>query len=712
MATCFGTDGVFVLNEIAAHAAGALHFDLCVDTIFEIGGQDAKYIRLSDGRVVDCAMNEACSAGTGSFIEEQGSRFPQFTDVPGLGHAAMAAPGGVSLGQHCSVFMAEVIEEAFSAGIRQDVIVAGLYDSIIQNYLNRVKGNRSVGRVIFCQGMPFQADALAAAVARQTGSRVVVPPNPGTIGALGIALLAEQALPLPELPALDLPRFLAARIEKRDTFICKSTTGCGGSGNCCRIDFIHTLVEREHKRFNWGGGCSLYDRGASRKKLPDLAPDPMREREKLVHELVGPCTRPRGKPIVALADEFMLKGLFPFFAAYLVELGLDLLVVGGADQDTLRRGIQEANIPFCAPMQLFQGLASKMADTDADFLFLPMIRSSQRNSGERHSAMCPIVQASPDLLRWNLGPGVEGRVISPVVDLGAESYQSREFIESCRALAIQLDINDDRWRQAHRAACEVQERFDAGCLAIGRRALEYCAGAGVTPIVILGRPYTIYNIVLNSNVPALLREQGAIGVPVDCYPVADEVPVFDRMYWGYGQRLLRAAHQIRRAPGVYSLYCSNYSCGPDSFNLHFYGYIMEGKPFAVIETDGHAGDAGTKTRIEAFLYCVHQDGRGDETRKTPKDFQAVEAGYVTLPEMREQPDRVLIPWAGLTSEAIAACLTGSGIPAESLPKPGPEALRLGRRVTSGKECLPMCVTLGSLLEYLQSNYRNGDRYTL
>ncbi|MBM3792394.1 MAG: CoA activase, partial [Acidobacteria bacterium] len=381
MATCFGTDSVFVLNEIAAHAAGALHFDLCVDTIFEIGGQDAKYIRLSDGRVVDCAMNEACSAGTGSFIEEQGSRFPQFTDVPGLGHAAMAAPGGVSLGQHCSVFMAEVIEEAFGAGIRRDVIVAGLYDSIIQNYLNRVKGNRSVGRVIFCQGMPFQADALAAAVARQTGSRVVVPPNPGTIGALGIALLAEQALPLPELPALDLPRFLAARIEKRDTFICKSTTGCGGSGNRCRIDFIHTLVERERKRFNWGGGCSLYDRGASRKKLPDLAPDPMREREILVHELVEPRTRSRGKPVVALADEFMLKGLFPFFAAYLVELGLDLLVVGGADQDTLRRGIQEANVPFCAPMQLFQGLASKMADTDADFLFLPMIRSSPRNSG-------------------------------------------------------------------------------------------------------------------------------------------------------------------------------------------------------------------------------------------------------------------------------------------------------------------------------------------
>jgi len=77
--------------------------------------------------------------------------------------------------------------------------------------------------------------------------------------------------------------------------------------------------------------------------------------------------------------------------------------------------------------------------------------------------------------------------------------------------------------------------------------------------------------------------------------------------WSHGQRILRAAHQIRRTRGIYSLYCSNYSCGADSFNLHFFAAIMEGKPFAIIETDGHSGDAGTKTRVEAFLHCVRMD---------------------------------------------------------------------------------------------------------
>jgi len=116
MTTCYGGEAVFVLNEIAAHAEGARHYDPRVDTIFEIGGQDAKYIRLADGRVVDCAMNEACSAGTGSFIEEQGGKFPGIHGVEQLGAEAMLAPQCVSLGQHCSVFMAEVIGEAVAAG--------------------------------------------------------------------------------------------------------------------------------------------------------------------------------------------------------------------------------------------------------------------------------------------------------------------------------------------------------------------------------------------------------------------------------------------------------------------------------------------------------------------------------------------------------------------------------------------------------------------
>lgn len=711
MTTCYGKDAVFILNEIAAHAAGASHFDPRVDTIFEIGGQDAKYIRLAGGRVVDCAMNEACSAGTGSFIEEQGRKFSGIQNVVQLSQAALSAPGGVSLGQHCSVFMAEIIDEAVAAGVERPAIIAGLYDSIIQNYLHRVKGSRSVGQVIFCQGMPFASDALAAAVARQTGSQVIIPPNPGTVGALGIALLARQELDLAQSQPLEARLFLEARVEQKDTFACKSTVGCGGAGNRCRIDSLRTVVDGQQQRFTWGGGCALHDKGTRKRKLPDRAPDPFRQREELLQTLLAAKPDRPNHPRIALTDEFMLKGLFPFFTTYLYELGFDLAVITGGGQADLKHGIQEANVPFCAPMQLFHGLVNRLTALKADRVFIPMIRHTPRTADEPTAATCPIAQASPDILRLDLGAKLGPRILSPVIDFGARNLESPEFKSGCEKLAADLGLTNGDWLDAFAKASAAQTTFEQRCLELGRQALDFCSSQDIPPVVVLGRPYTIYSTVLNSNVPAILREQGAIGIPVDCYPTDPGVEIFPDVYYGYGQRILRAAHQIRRRPGVYSLFCSNYSCGPDSFSLHFYSYIMEGKPFAIIETDGHSGDAGTKTRVEAFLHCVEEDRQlAAAAAPAPHDFHDKQITPQTLAGVRLAGCRILIPTMGPGSETMAACLRGLGAAAECLPFPDQEALRLGRRYTSGKECLPMSVTLGNLLKRVQQDETGRERF--
>ncbi|MBZ5500222.1 MAG: acyl-CoA dehydratase activase-related protein [Acidobacteriia bacterium] len=709
--SCYGESCVFILNEIAAHAQGAMHYDARVDTIFEIGGQDAKYIRLEEGRIIDSAMNEACSAGTGSFIEEQGQRFAGYRDVIQLGQEAVAAGHGVSLGQHCSVFMAEIIDEAVAAGVDQKSIIAGLYDSIVQNYLHRVKGNRSIGKVIFCQGMPFSSDALAAAVARQTGSEVIVPPNPGTVGALGIALLAQRALRWRENAPSQPTRFLEACIEEKETFVCKSTRGCGGAGNLCKIDAIRTVVAGKQQRFSWGGACSLYDKATRKKKLPDLSPDPFREREDLARELIRRFLERRGFRTVAITDEFILKGLLPFFVAFLYELGLDPLLTTEADQATLKRGIREANIPFCAPMQLYHGIAGRMSEESGDFVFLPMLRGIPRDNGERDAVTCPIVQGSSDILLWNLKYKCAGKILTPVIDVGHNNLRSAEFLESCERLAGELGAGDHAWPRAHEAALAVQQQFDEGCMEIGARALRFCSERRLPAIVVLGRPYTIYNTVLNSNVPAVLREQGMLAIPLDCYPVSKDVPTFDGMYWGFGQRILRAAHQVRRSPGIYAVYCSNYSCGPDSFNLHFCSYIMEGKPFAVIETDGHSGDAGTKTRIEAFLYCVAEDLKHRGGEKPANDFLQLQLKPMGLMEVR--PDEtLLVAGLGAGSAVAAAAFRGLGLRAELLPEPGAGMLKLGRRYTSGKECVPMCLILGSLLGRLEREKNTRNRFVI
>ena len=495
LTSCYGKDAVFIVNEIVAHATGALHYDPRVDTIFEIGGQDAKYTRLAEGRIIDCAMNEACSAGTGSFIEEQGSKFSGIEDVQQLGLAAVAAESGVSLGQHCSVFMAEVIDEAVAAGVEQSAIISGLYDSIIKNYLNRVKGNRSVGKVIFCQGMPFSADALAAAVARQTGSEVIVPPNPGTVGALGIALLAARELNSATLAPLDLAHFLDAKLEQKDTFVCGSTRGCGGAGNHCRIERLRTRLGDQISNFTWGGGCALHDKGTRKRKLPDRAPDPFREREERLQKLIASLTAPPGRQRVAMSDEFMLKGLFPFFAAYFHAAGFALEITNGAGASVLKRGIQAANAPFCAPMQLFHGVAEQLAATGADWLFVPMVRSLPGAQNQRCAVVCPVVQAAPKVA--TLASAQPPGLLSPVIDFGAGDFDSKEFRASCEALAKELNLNETQRQAAWSAGVATQRAFDAASFESGRRALEFCRAQNLVPVVVLGRDYTIYNQVLN-----------------------------------------------------------------------------------------------------------------------------------------------------------------------------------------------------------------------
>ena len=696
--TCYGEARVFVLNEIAAHARGAVALDPAVDTIFEIGGQDAKYIRLDRGKVIDAAMNEACSAGTGSFIAEQGCKFDAGGSPEELGRRALLADHGISLGQHCSVFMAEVIDEAIGQGEHPEAIIAGLYDSVIQNYLNRVKGPRSVGERIFCQGMPFAADALAAAVVRQTGRDVVVPPNPGTVGAFGIALLGrdERAAALRDQAPLATEDFLSARVKSKETVLCRSTQGCGGSGNKCRIDRLTTSVAGVEQRFFWGGSCSLYDKGSRRLRLADQAPDPFREREAMTDELLEGLRPPPGAPLVAFADEFGFKGFSGLYATFLNQLGLRCRVLRRGSRKTLRRGIEGAAVAYCAPLQLYHGAYFDLADEVPGYLLAPVFCGLPRVADEEHGTLCPMVIASSDLLADALG-SQQTRLLAPVVDFDSGGYQGPAFRNALAELARSLG-REDRFDAAFARAIEVQRTIEARCQEIGERALRYCQDNDVVPVAVLGRPYTIYNDVLNSNVPSLLRGLGALPIPVDCLPLDRDVPLYRRQYWSHTQRNLRAAEFVRRTPGLYPVFCSNYACGPDSFTLHFFGYTLKNKPFAVIETDGHSGDAGTKTRLEAFLYCVDTDRRSGASVAAPRnDLAAIEARQFTWDDARARGDCVLLPRMGPQALVAAAALRAEGLRAEALPLSDREDLRTGRRLTSGKECIPMILTLGTLL---------------
>ena len=182
-----------VINEIIAHAAAAVHFDPDVDTIFEIGGQDAKYTYITNGVASDYAMNEACSAGTGSFLEE--SAFETLgVKMEDIAEIAFQGTNPPNFNDQCAAFIASDIKNAIHEGVKHQDIVAGLVYSICMNYSNRVKGNRPVGEKVFMQGGVCYNQAVPFAMAALVGKPIIVPPEPGLMGAYGVALEVKERL--------------------------------------------------------------------------------------------------------------------------------------------------------------------------------------------------------------------------------------------------------------------------------------------------------------------------------------------------------------------------------------------------------------------------------------------------------------------------------------------------------------------------------------
>ena len=140
-----------IRNEITAQATGGVSFVPDVDTIFEIGGQDSKYVSLENGVVVDFEMNRSCAAGTGSFLEEQAERLgidikTDFADL------SFAAGNPVACGERCTVFMESDLIRFEQGGAEKTEIAAGLAFGVVHNYLNKVVARKKIGDRILFQG--------------------------------------------------------------------------------------------------------------------------------------------------------------------------------------------------------------------------------------------------------------------------------------------------------------------------------------------------------------------------------------------------------------------------------------------------------------------------------------------------------------------------------------------------------------------------------
>lgn len=735
-----------VQNEIVAHAAAAV----CLDpdggrslSIVEIGGQDAKFISVRDGRVVDSDMNRVCSAGTGSFLEEQATALG-VDDIAGFGDLAGQATRPADLGQTCTVFVSDLVAEALADGYSREDVFAGLQYSVIRNYRNRVMGDRRLLDRVFFQGKPASNPSLARTLAAVAGREVLVPPDPGAMGAIGIALLTARHLDRAAgVEEFDLCRLLNARVVSRREGRC----GDAACGNLCRIETARIDVAGEVHTVRSGGNCPKYEeRTAAGRKLPREAPNPFRERlewrARVLAEAAGvragplvssdgpahagversgardasPAGAPaiRGGPLagltVAVPAAHYLVDLAPYFATFLGRLGATVLA-GEPDETTLARGDRLCGaVGACAPVKLAHGLSAAAADEGCDVVFLPRLVNVCYAAAGSGRGTCPLAQGAPEMVSVALaGRSGVPRVVMPALlverddDLASTTTRA-SLLQAVREM-VGRRVSRTAVGAAQRAAVRAQERYERGLLAIGERALGFADREGYPVVAVLGETHVIHDRTLNTGIHGLVAANGAVPLPLDCLPPPDGVSVLPRVHWASAGAILRSALAARRAGTVFPLLIGAYGCGPNSFVEPLFADLMEGYPHAVFETDGHGGSAGYVTRVQAFLHAV-EGYRAAGGGASPVEDRRL-TRYVDPPAhslLVGDAARVVFGTVGGTlGRQVAAALRGRGVPAEFAGATDEVSMRAAQDACSGKECLPYQLIAGGLERYFSES---------
>ncbi len=705
-----------IYNEIIAHATGTTFFQNDIDTIFEIGGQDAKYVYLKNKVPIDYAMNEACSAGTGSFLEESAAGDLNILDVKEIGDIALQAEEPLKFGEHCSAFINSDIRKAIQYGATREDITAGIITSIVSNYLNRVVGNRSIGQSIVLQGGVAKNKAVPLAFAMLLDKNITVPPSPELLGCFGVGLLAKQKFEdgLLEKKVFDIDAILETEIVHEREFNCKS---------CDNLCPIKVLNVNSHK-YMFGGRCNKF---ANSRKKTELDKSQIfnyvERREELLFKEMVPSPEtfiPKKDFVVGVPKAFSVYTLWPFYSWFFHTLGIKTVL----STDIKPEGIAKVESAYCFPSEIAHGAVQDIIDKDVDFIFVPHFRDMPSQVEDVHANFCPITQSLPYYIKKAFTEFPERKILSPIISF---KYGKEKALEEMLELAEQLEVSKASIKEAFNIAYEKQQEYFVTYKREGIEALERARQAKQPVIALLGRPYNSFTKDANMGIPRKFTSRGYSIIPFDMLP-SDDADIYDNMYWYYGQQDMKAASLLKDEDNIFVTFISNFSCAPDSFMLHYMKWIMGTKPFLILELDSHSADAGVDTRIEAFLdiiegYRLKFSGEKEErydnglrfinNGKEPIHVKDV-INNKKIEIFNNKKVKLLISNMGrLSAELTAASLRGSGINSEAMPVPDVYTLQAARNYMSGKECLPSQLVLGAALQYLQSDkYRKDEIYLL
>ena len=723
--------------ETITHFRAANFFVPGVEFLLDIGGQDMKCLRMKDGAIVSIQLNEACSSGCGSFLDNFANTMGM--DVKEFGKIALMAQKPVDLGSRCTVFMNSRVKQAQKEGASVADIAAGLSYSVIKNALFKVIKLRKasdIGEKVVVQGGTFFNDAILRAFEKIAGVQVYRPDVAGLMGAYGSALIAfdqwqDLMAPKPGEPegtVHDVRSGIATLKQLENFHVDLELRRCGKCQNNCLLT-INTFSTGDEKRtFITGNRCekgaelegNVID--ASNKKNTGLdgddagpLPNLFEWKYKRLFNYVPrkPDEAPMGD--VGIPRVLNMYENYPLWFTFFNELGFRVILSQRSSRNVYEKGLE--TIPsesVCYPGKISHGHVVSLLQRGVKFIFYPCAPYEyQEDPGAGNHYNCPIVTSYPEVLRNNVDELRQDPTVTymdpflPIYDKAALAERlCEEMIKKFPSLTREAIFAavDKAWAE--------QEKFREDVRQKGEEALEEIITKGGSGIVLAGRPYHL-DPEINHGIPEMINGLGLAVLTEDSVAhlgnIERPLRIIDQ--WVYHNRLYRAAQFVSEMPSLELVQLTSFGCGLDAVTADQVDEILRAKSrmYTLIKIDEGSNLGAVRIRIRSLIAAVKERRRN----KTKPVIKSSAYNRVVFTEEMRKNYTIIGPQMSpihfrILEKAFAAC----GYNFVVLDAVDPKAVEAGLKYVNNDACYPSLLVAGQMISALESGKYDLDRTAL
>ncbi|MBQ4165145.1 MAG: 2-hydroxyglutaryl-CoA dehydratase, partial [Oscillospiraceae bacterium] len=542
--------------ETMAHYKAADKILPGAEFILDIGGQDMKCMQVKNGEIESILLNEACSSGCGSFIENFANALGMTSEE--FAKLGLTAENPVDLGSRCTVFMNSRVKQAQKEGATVADISAGLSYSVVKNALFKViklRDTSTMGDKIIVQGGTFMNDSVLRAFESIVDKKVIRPDKAGLMGAYGSALIAIERD--------DGNGSNIAKAEALDGFkVEKTTARCGKCSNNCLL----TITKfPDGKRYISNNRC---ERGAGNVSGEEKLPNLFDYKYHLLfdRESLPESTAKRG--VIGIPRILGLYENYPFWHTFFTELGFSVKLSPKSSREIYDRGIETMpSESVCYPAKLAHGHIQALVDDGVKLIFYPSMpyEMGEANGADNHYN-CPVVATYSEVIK-NSVPELRKDVkfLNPFLPIFHKKRMGERLYEELSASLTDMKFTKAEIKKALEAAYAEDEAFKLEMRTKGEETLKYLEENGKQGIVLAGRPYHI-DPEINHGLPEMLTGYGYAVFTEDCIAHLEEIvrPIRVVDQWMYHTRLYGAAHVVGKHDCLELVQLNSFGCGLDA----------------------------------------------------------------------------------------------------------------------------------------------------